>query len=183
MFLYKTYYNNSDVLQTMKNKLKKIKIVITDVDGVLTDGGMYYSKEGDVMKRFHTRDGMGVTLLRKCNIPTIIVTKEKNNIIKKWSTKMKIKKLYDGILDKGEILTEICKEFGVNADQVLYIGDDVNDVSLLKKVGFSVTPADGIDKVKEICDYVCKNKGGQAAFREVVDMVLNVKSNKSLEIN
>ena len=72
----------------LRRKLSKIKIILTDVDGVLTDGGMYYTKEGDVMKKFHARDGMGVTLLRKNNIPTIIVTKEKNQIIKKWSKKM-----------------------------------------------------------------------------------------------
>ena len=88
----------------LRKKLSKIKIVLTDVDGVLTDGGMYYTKEGDVMKKFHARDGMGVTLLRKNNIPTIIVTKEKNQIIKKWAKKMNIKKLYDGIQEKEKML-------------------------------------------------------------------------------
>ena len=88
----------------LRKKLSKIKIVLTDVDGVLTDGGMYYTKEGDVMKKFHARDGMGVTLLRKNNIPTIIVTKEKNQIIKKWSKKMNVKKLYDGVQIKEKVL-------------------------------------------------------------------------------
>ena len=81
----------------LENKLEKIKLVITDVDGVLTDGGMYYTKEGDVMKRFHARDGMGVTLLKNVGIPTIILTKEKTEMVKKWSTKMKVKELLDGI--------------------------------------------------------------------------------------
>ena len=80
----------------LRRKLSKIKIILTDVDGVLTDGGMYYTKEGDVMKKFHARDGMGVTLLRKNNIPTIIVTKEKNQIIKKWSKKMDARTDTDG---------------------------------------------------------------------------------------
>ena len=87
----------------LRKKISKIKIVLTDVDGVLTDGGMYYTKEGDVMKKFHARDGMGVTLLRKNNIPTIIVTKEKNQIIKKWSKKMNVKKLYDGVQMKETV--------------------------------------------------------------------------------
>lgn len=79
---------------------KKIKLVITDVDGVLTDGGMYYTAKGDSMKKFHVRDGMGVALLRSDNVPTIIVTKEQTRIVKQWAKKMKIKKLFDGIQDK-----------------------------------------------------------------------------------
>lgn len=85
---------------SIKNKGSRIKIVLTDVDGVLTDGGMYYTEKGDIMKKFHARDGMGVTLLRRIGIPTIIVTKEKNKIIKQWATKMKVSKVYDGILRK-----------------------------------------------------------------------------------
>ena len=84
----------------IENRCKKIKIVLTDVDGVLTDGGMYYTKDGDVMKRFHVRDGMGVSLLRKNKIPTIIVTKETTQIVKKWAKKMNVAKLYDGIQQK-----------------------------------------------------------------------------------
>ena len=101
------------ICMNMNSSLKKIcsniKVVLTDVDGVLTDGGMYYSEKGDIMKKFHARDGMGVTLLRKNNIPTIIITKEKNEIIRQWSKKMNIKKLYDGILEKESLLTQICK--------------------------------------------------------------------------
>ena len=129
----------------LTKKISKIKIVLTDVDGVLTDGGMYYSKEGDVMKKFHARDGMGVTLLRKNKIPTIIVTKEKNQIIKNWAEKMKIKKLYSGIQNKEKILEKICKEFSVKPFEVAFIGDDINDLPLLKIVGFSAVPNDGQD--------------------------------------
>ena len=158
---------------------RKIKVVITDVDGVLTDGGMFYSHEGDIMKKFHTRDGMGVTLLRKHGVDTIIVTKEKNPIIIQWYKKMKVKKLYDGILDKGEILNEICKKFNVIPEQVCYIGDDINDIGLLEKVGFSVVPNDGIMDAKKICDYVTDVKGGRGVLREVADMILDVQKVKS----
>ncbi len=157
---------------SLTKKLRKIKIVLTDVDGVLTDGGMYYSKEGDVMKRFHARDGMGVSLLRKNNIPTIIVTKEKNEIIKKWAEKMKVKKLYDGIQEKEKILEKICKEYSVKPLEVAFIGDDINDLELLKIVGFSAVPQDGHDLVKKNVDYTCKNNGGHTAFREIADLVL-----------
>ncbi len=90
----------------ISEKCRKIKVVLTDVDGVLTDGGMYYTKEGDMMKKFHTRDGMGVTLLRKKSIPTIIITKEKTPMVKKWATRMKAK-LYDGVVEKTSIISVI----------------------------------------------------------------------------
>ena len=157
----------------LKSKLKEIKIILTDVDGVLTDGGMYYSDDGDVMKKFHTRDGMGVTLLRKQNLPTIIVTKEKTKIVKKWSSKMKIKKLYDGIIDKEFVIEQICKNYSVTLSELAYIGDDVNDLVLLKKVGFSASPYDAISEAKKIVDYVCKTKGGCGAFREFADLILD----------
>ena len=166
--------NNKD-----KNKIKKIKLVLTDVDGVLTDGGMYYSSKGDIMKKFFVRDGMGVTLLKNHGISTIIVTKEKNQIITQWYKKMKVKKLYDGILDKGNILNEICTKFNATPEQICYIGDDINDLSLLEKVGFSVTPNDGITDAKTICDYVSDAKGGKGVLREIADLILQVQKVKS----
>ena len=96
---------------TREINTSKIKMLLTDVDGVLTDGGMYYSNKGDIMKKFHARDGMGVTLLRKKGIDTIIVTKEKTDIVKHWSKKMKIRELFDGIKDKEVILDKVCKKY------------------------------------------------------------------------
>ena len=156
-------------------KLKKIKILLTDVDCVLTDCGMYYDKSGDVMKKFHTRDGMGVTLLRKNNIPTIIVTKEKTPMVKQWAQKMKIFKIFDGMQEKEKILEKICKMLDVESSQVAYIGDDVNDIGLLKKVGFSAVPNDAISDAKKNSDYVCKAEGGNGVLREIVDMILTTQ--------
>ena len=99
-------------------KFKKIKLVLTDVDGVLTDGGMYYTTEGDIMKKFHARDGMGVTLLRKHNIPTILITKEKTKMVKQWAAKMKVEKLYDGIIKKNMILDKVCNAFNLKAGRL-----------------------------------------------------------------
>jgi len=154
-------------------KASKIKVVLTDVDGVLTDGGMYYSNKGDIIKKFHTRDGMGVTLLRKNNIPSVIVTKEKNEIIKQWSRKMKIDKLLMGVNNKEAVLEKICKNYGVKSSEICYIGDDINDLGLLKLVGLSATPSDGIIETQKICDYVCENNGGNGVFREVANMILS----------
>ena len=157
------------------SRCKKIKLVITDVDGVLTDGGMYYSSKGDVMKKFFTRDGMGVTLLRKKSIPTIIVTKEKTPMVKHWAKNMKIKKLYDGIIEKEELLDKICTTFDLKSEHIAYIGDDVNDIKLLKKIGLSACPADAISDVKQICHYTCKTNGGHGVFREIVDLILRAQ--------
>jgi len=157
----------------IKKKCLKIKIVLTDVDGVLTDGGMYYTENGDTMKKFHARDGMGVSLLKKRNIPTIIVTKEKNDIIKQWAKKMPITELYDGVQDKKSILKVICKNYSVTMEQIAYIGDDINDIELLKEVGFSLCPSDAIEQVTSVCDYVCSKVGGNAAFRELSDLILS----------
>ena len=164
--------------KSLITKMQQIKIVLTDVDGVLTDGGMFYSKEGDVMKRFFTRDGMGVTLLRKMGIYTIIVTKEKNEIISQWAKKMKIVKLFDGILNKETILDDIKTEFNALSSEIAYIGDDVNDLGLLKLVGVSAVPNDGILEVKKICSYQCKQNGGYGAFREFADQIILAKSIK-----
>jgi len=154
-------------------KLKSIKILLTDVDGVLTDGGMYYTPTGDTMKKFFARDGMGVTLLKKSGIPTIIVTKEKTKMVKIWAKKMNINHVYDGILQKEKIIKEICKKYSVTSSQIAYIGDDINDLELLKRVGFSATPNDGILDAQKIVDYVCKKKGGDGVLREVADIILH----------
>ena len=160
----------------LTSRCSKIKLVITDVDGVLTDGGMYYTNKGDVMKKFFVRDGMGVTLLRKKNIPTLIITKEETEMTRQWAKKMRIVKLYEGVLQKELILEKICKKFKVKPDEVAYIGDDVNDLELLKKVGLSATPADGITDAKKICNYICKSKGGEGAFRELADLILETRT-------
>ena len=153
---------------------KQIKIVLTDVDGVLTDGGLYYSSTGDMMKKFHVRDGMGVSLLRKNGIPTVIVTKESTKMVKKWAKKMNAK-LYDGIIYKEKILPKICKEYDVSLSEIAYIGDDVNDVNLLKLIGLSAVPKDGTIMAKKFSKYICKTNGGNGVFREVAELILSAK--------
>ncbi len=161
--------------KSIEKKCKNVKILLTDVDGVLTDGGMYYTSEGDAMKKFHTRDGMGVNLLRRNNIPTIIVTKEKTKIVRQWARKMNVKKIYDGVIQKEQIVDTICKTFNVKTDELAYIGDDVNDLELMRHVGFSATPSDGIKEAREIADYTCKVRSGDGVLREVADLILSIR--------
>ena len=156
-------------------KYKKIKIILTDVDGVLTDGGRYYSENGETLKKFHVRDGMGVNLLLRNGIKTIIVTKENSKITKKWATEMNVTKVISGSLQKEKELVKICREFNVSESEVAYIGDDVNDLELLKKVGVSATPKDANDMIKNYVDYICSKDGGRGAFREISDIILKEK--------
>jgi YrbI family 3-deoxy-D-manno-octulosonate 8-phosphate phosphatase len=146
---------------------------MTDVDGVLTDGGMYYSQVGDSMKKFHVRDGMGVNILLRNGINTIIITKEKTKLVRNWAKKMNIAKLYDGVMKKEDMIGIICNEFNVKPDNLAYIGDDVNDMKIMKRVGFAITPNDAVLQVKRISDYVCNLNGGQGVFREVADLILD----------
>ena len=160
----------------MRNNLKNIKIIATDVDGVLTDGGMYYSPSGDLLKKFHTRDGMGVTILRKIPIPTIIITKEKTKMVRMLAKKMNIAHLYDGVLNKVKILDKISEKFDVLPSEICYIGDDINDLELLTKVGFSACPKDAVIQVRKSVDYICKSKGGDGVLREIADLIVSKQS-------
>ena len=159
----------------IRNKCKKIKIVLTDVDGVLTDGGRYYSEKGEVLRKFHVRDGMGINLLLRNDIKTIIVTKENSKIVKYWAKTMNVSKVYSGIKTKEDKLKTICKTYNVKPIEIAFIGDDVNDIELMKKVGFSATPFDGNPHAVKIAHYVCKTSGGNGVLREIVDMILKEK--------
>jgi len=159
----------------IKNKCKNIKIILTDVDGVLTDGGRYYSEKGEILKKFHVRDGMGVNILLRNGIKTIIVTKENSRITKKWAKDMNVTKVISGSLKKENELPKICKTFNVSPLEIAYIGDDVNDIALLKKVGFSATTNDADNMIKKHVDYVCAKNGGKGAFREISDMIFKEK--------
>ncbi len=156
-------------------KCKKIKLIITDVDGVLTDGGRYYSDKGEIIKKFHVRDGMGINILLRNNIKTVILSKENSPIVKKWAKDMNVSKLYLGIKHKEKKLSDVCKDFSLKKDEIAFIGDDVNDVELLSLVGFSATPKDGNIYAKKIVDYTCDLHGGQGAFREISDLILSIQ--------
>ena len=163
------------VIDKIQNKIKKIEIILTDVDGVLTDGGRYYSEKGELLKKFHVRDGMGINILLRNGIKTIIVTKENSKITKKWAKDMNITKVISGSIKKETEILKICKEFNVSKKELAYIGDDVNDFNLLQLVGFSAVPNDANENIKRTVDYICSKNGGDGAFREIADMIFKEK--------
>lgn len=156
--------------------LQKIKIVLTDVDGVLTDCGMYYTETGLWMKKFNVRDGMGSSLLRKAGYKVGIITTDKTDIAKVRGEWLNLDYIFYGIDDKKKILEQICLKEKVDFENVSFIGDDVNDLTILESVGFSAAPKDAMAEIKNIVDYVCSKKGGEGAFREYANLILSAKN-------
>ncbi len=148
------------------------KLILTDIDGVWTDGGMYYDQTGNEWKKFNTSDSAGVLFAKKLNIPVGIITGEDTEIVKKRAKKLKINFLFMGVSDKVKIAHQIIEKLNISFEEVAYIGDDINDFFLLKKVGFSASPQNAPDYIKNIVDFVTKKKGGEGAFREFVEHIL-----------
>ena len=159
--------------------LRGIKLFATDVDGVLTDAGMYYSESGDEWKKFNTRDGMGIKLLQRAGIVTAIVTQERTKLVARRAEKLAIPELHQGVMDKLALVREMASRHGLTLSQVAYIGDDINDLETLKAVGFSATPADGVPQVAAVVDYICQKKGGEGAVREIIDMILDAQQHRT----
>jgi YrbI family 3-deoxy-D-manno-octulosonate 8-phosphate phosphatase len=143
-----------------------------DVDGVLTDAGMYYSESGDELKKFNTRDGMGIKLLQAAGFVTAFITKEKTAIVERRGQKLAVPEVHQGVDDKLTDLTRLSRKYGFTLEQVAYIGDDVNDLEALRAVGFSAAPADALPVVLQTVHYVCTKKGGEGAVRELADLLL-----------
>lgn len=162
--------------------LKGIRLFATDVDGVLTDAGMYYSESGDEWKKFNTRDGMGIKLLQKAGLITAIVTQERTRLVARRAEKLAIPELHQGAFDKLSVIRDMAMRHGISLRQVAYIGDDVNDIEALQAVGFSAAPADSLPQVLKIVNYVCRHKGGEGAVRELAELILLSRSGtKSLK--
>lgn len=149
-----------------------IKLFITDIDGVWTDGGMYYDNLGNEWKKFNTSDSAGIVLLKLLNIPVAIITGEDTEIVKRRANKLKVDYLFMGVTSKINVATDLCKDLDISLNEVAYIGDDLNDIHLLKAVGLSAAPANAPNYIKEIVDWKLEKKGGTGAFRAFVERYL-----------
>ena len=152
----------------------KIKILLSDVDGVLTDSGMYYSEKGDELKRFCTYDGMGFNLLQKANIKVGILTTEDRDLNRVRAKKLKLDFHFHGANDKLRTVKDLCKQENISLSEIAYIGDDINCFDLLSNIGFAACPTNAIKIVKDIPNIVQLQKsGGTGVVREFADMILN----------
>lgn len=157
--------------------ISPIKLFLTDVDGTLTDGGMYYSAQGDVMKRFYVRDGMGMKLLQQAGVKIGIITSETTPIVEARAKKLGVDYLCQGVRFDGKVeaVKQICREMGISMSEVAYIGDDVNDIQLLSAVGLAACPADACNEVLKLPFIkVMSHQGGHGAVREWADSIRGV---------
>lgn len=159
-----------------------IKLIVLDVDGVLTDGKLYIGSEGKEYKAFNTQDGMGISLARYTGIKTAIITGRESLAVSQRAKELKIDYVYQGIHDKTRVLEEIVKKLEIDFEQICYIGDDINDLPVMKMVGLPCAPNNAVNIVKKNVKYVAEINGGDGAVREIIDYILSQQESYNLLI-
>lgn len=167
--------------RNIEEKCKKVKLLAMDVDGTLTNGKVFYSANGEELKIFSIRDGMGIELLKLAGIDLAIITSENSNIVKARASKLNIKHVFLGSRNKKKVMEELAENQNLLLDNIAYIGDDVNDFHALEIAGLSACPADADINIIQICDYICKAKGGEGAVRELANLIL-INQDKSITL-
>ncbi|MGV7228546.1 MAG: KdsC family phosphatase [Nitrospirales bacterium] len=160
------------IVKSPRKVFKELKLFATDVDGVLTDAGMYYGESGEELKKFNTRDGMGIKLLQAEGVMIAIITMEQTKIVARRAKKLGVTEVFQGAKDKVSVLAHLSDKFNIPFEQMAYMGDDVNDVGALRTVGYAAAPADCVGQVRQMVHYICQKNGGEGAVREVIDMIL-----------
>ena len=161
--------------KNIKEKLKGIKLLILDVDGVMTDGRIIMDNEGRELKNFNVRDGHGIKILQRYGIKVAILTGRKSKVVDYRAKDLEIRDVYQGALNKKEVFGMILEKHKLSPSAVAFMGDDIIDIPVLKSVGFSASVADAIDVVKKAVDYITKHNGGRGAVREVCEMILKAQ--------
>jgi len=154
------------------DRAKKVKLLILDVDGVMTDGRIVYGDAGDELKSFDVQDGLGIYLLSKVGIPTVIITAKKSPVVRRRAKDSHIAKVYQKALDKWKAYQKVKQSFHVQDEEVCFIGDDLLDLPLLLRVGFAVSVPNAVEEVKVRSHYTTEKQGGRGAVREVIDFIL-----------
>jgi len=166
----------------LQRRALRIKLVLTDSDGVLTDAGVYYSASREELRRFSVRDGMGVERLRAAGVETAIITREKGGAVRKRSEKLKMRYLYVGVRDKLAHLPVIYSQTGLSLGQMGYIGDDLNDQEIIQAInpeGLTAAPADAFPSVRSAVHYVSSARGGDGAFRDFAEWILALRGQQT----
>ncbi len=163
------------IAQNLKDRLTKIKVVLIDNDAVLTDGRIVYGDYGDELKFFDVQDGFGMTLLKRAGFPMVIVSGKKSRINNRRAKELQVSDLFQKATDKLKIFEKIVKKYKVAPEEILYIGDDLIDLPILRRVGFAAAVANAVPDVKEAAHYVTERAGGRGAVREVIDLLLKTQ--------
>ncbi len=163
-------------MRTSPTPWRRVRALIMDVDGVLTDGGLYYTENGDELKRFDVRDGQGLVLLRQAGILTAIVTGKRTTLVARRADELGIAEVHQAVSDKGATVTALLARHAVPPAAACYVGDDINDLPALRLVGIAVAVADAVPIVRRTAHYVTRTDGGHGAIREVCDLILAARS-------
>ena len=166
----------------VRARARRIRLLAMDVDGVLTDGGMYYGENGEELKKFNTRDGQGVALVHEAGIKTAILTREVTSIVERRAAKMRVGDVRVGVLDKLTELRRIADSHGLTLEEVAYIGDDVHDYEVLCHVGLAVAVRDATRLPRSVAHYVTDAKGGEGAVRELCELILDARQDEGLGV-
>lgn len=158
--------------KTIMEKAGKIKFLILDVDGVMTDGSIILDNDGNEFKRFHVRDGHGIRMLGKAGIKTGIVTGRRSKVVDIRAKELGIKDVFQKVYEKSKVYEKILKKYNYKDEDVAFMGDDIVDVELLKRAGLSAVPSDADEETKKHADIVMKEDGGRGAVREFTDLIL-----------
>lgn len=158
--------------KTISSRLKRIKLLLLDVDGVMTDGGIYYSNLGDEFKKFNIQDGYGIVKLQRTGVKIGIITGRISNIVTRRATELGITEVHQNLENKIEAYDSIKAKWNLADAEIAYIGDDEFDLPVLEQVGFSAAPSDAVPTVKKRVHFVCTRNGGNGAVREVIDLIL-----------
>lgn len=161
--------------ESLLEKAKKIKLLLLDVDGVLTDGKIVYDSGGRDLKFFDVHDGLGVYLLKKAGIPTVLITARGSKAIKPRARDMRVEAIFSDISPKSAVIDKILKRFKVSLDEICFVGDDLVDLCLMKKVGFAIAVFNACPEIKTLAHYITLREGGRGAIREVVEIILKAK--------
>jgi 3-deoxy-D-manno-octulosonate 8-phosphate phosphatase (KDO 8-P phosphatase) len=155
--------------------LKKIRALILDVDGVLTDGGMYYGPGGEGLKRFNVKDGMGLRLVLEAGIAVALISGENSEILRRRAEKLKIADIFVGVEDKLQTMESFLASKKIGADETAYVGDDVNDLPAMRKAALPIAVSDAVPEVRKAAKWITSRRGGDAAVREVCDAILSAR--------
>ncbi|MBL7151177.1 MAG: HAD hydrolase family protein [Candidatus Omnitrophica bacterium] len=162
----------TSVVKELKLKVNKIKLLLLDVDGVLTDGKIIYDSAGRDTKNFSVTDGLGITLLKKAGIPTVLISAKGSGAIKPRARDMGVEDIFENASPKTAVLERILKKYRVSAEEVCFAGDDLVDVCLMKKIGFPVAVFNAAAEVKQAASYITLKEGGRGAVREIAELIL-----------
>ncbi|MBP9732856.1 MAG: HAD hydrolase family protein [Candidatus Omnitrophica bacterium] len=161
--------------QDLNERLKRIRLIATDLDGVLTNGTIYYGDHGDEIKGFNIQDGQGMVLAQRAKIRTVIITGRKSRVNERRAKDLRVDRLIQNCHEKGKVLEKLVHKYGLELEQAAYVGDDILDLAPMRKAGLAVAVQNAVGEVKQAAHYVTERRGGDGAVREVIDMILKAQ--------